>query len=80
MATGPAQWQPIATAPKDGTAILALSRSLGYVIVLWSEDDNERKKWSSSSNWRVKWDGDFLATAPTHWIPIPAPPEAPDAP
>jgi len=61
-------WQPIETAPKDGTRIIVAKQS-GYVMA-----------WASSAYWfdREKYSGwtdgvDTLAT-PTHWMPLPAPP------
>lgn len=53
-------WQPIATAPKDGSWFLGWNRDCGCFI------------------WR---DGPSLITGedpqPTHWMPLPAPPRAP---
>jgi hypothetical protein len=69
----PEGWQPIETAPKDGTRIIVAKQS-GYVMA-----------WASSAYWferqykdREKYSGwtdgfDTLAT-PTHWMPLPAPP------
>ncbi|MFF9549350.1 MULTISPECIES: DUF551 domain-containing protein [Bacteria] len=56
------QWQPIATAPKDGGLILLWS---GIVMRAgwWFEDDEA---------WRVG--GDTILRAPTHWMPLPSPP------
>ena len=59
-------WQPIETAPKDGSMVLAYPSSLGHVCM---------------TGWVVRccpyhggyWDtgGDF-----THWMPLPPPPTA----
>ena len=57
------QWQPIETAPKDGT-----------VILLWN-DRCELAFWNGRS-WD---DGDFhddLGHGFTHWQPLPTPPPA----
>lgn len=35
------QWQPIATAPKDGTQIIGCSRSQDPVVVAWNQYSNE---------------------------------------
>lgn len=64
------QWQPIETAPKDGTRVLLFTRWLGdgqyhcppfddVQIGLWDRDE-----------WELINIGD-----PTHWMPLPSPPE-----
>ncbi|WP_334154762.1 DUF551 domain-containing protein [Agrobacterium pusense] len=65
-----AGWQPIETAPKDGSEILALWKrsqiqSNGYGVV-WFED----------GSWR-KFDYECLVSDPTHWMPLPSVPAAP---
>lgn len=63
-------WQPIATAPKDGTHVLACvagsDRSMGEAFY-----------WEGA--WRT-WDGEnhtrtYYEPAPTHWQPLPEPPK-----
>jgi hypothetical protein len=60
-------WQPIATAPKDGTEILAwpVEDSVGIVYF----GGSEWQLWGGYSNFDIE---------PTHWQPLPEPPE--DAP
>jgi hypothetical protein len=71
------RWSPIETAPKNGTEILAwglLRGSYGYTADEWCRDI-------------IQWNGGWLARrmanryatgfSPTHWQPLPAPPEAP---
>jgi hypothetical protein len=63
-------WQPISTAPKDGTRVdLWLSSSDG--VDQWRETDcwwnADRKLWF---NLRGRWD------CATHWMPPPDPPSA----
>jgi hypothetical protein len=56
-------WQPIETAPKDGTAVL-VGRAGRYPRVtpsIWSE---EMCKWLN------------MGDQPTHWLPLPPPPQA----
>lgn len=60
-----AGWQPIETAPKDGSEILALWKrsqiqSNGYGVV-WFED----------GSWR-EFDYECLVSDPTHWMPLPS--------
>lgn len=64
------QWQPIETAPKDGTSILGAHYDAVFSVY-----------WDLSANGWV--DGrtnlyDELSTYPvTHWMPLPAPPVSP---
>lgn len=57
-------WQPIETAPKDGTLILALG-PITSATVMW---EPAHQCWASADNW--PWE-DF---EPTHWRPLPEPP------
>ena len=66
---GEVGWQPIATAPKDGTRILVTSnwrdvndKPLGVEISHWAETD---EGWLSCER------------EPTFWQPLPAPPQEP---
>lgn len=54
-------WQPIETAPKDGTVVLVpLLRWDGRVEVV-------------TTHWNRDWVG---ADKPNHWMPLPEPPNA----
>ena len=59
-------WQPIETAPKDGTNILAIETET-IKIVFWYSG---LKEWGSQQDWfdDGKWE-------PTHWMPLPKPPK-----
>jgi hypothetical protein len=63
-------WQPIETAPKDGTRFLAPSIDGRTVTIgLWSDQ------------WGGYWDDLTVGHLngqwhPTHWMPLPPPPEA----
>lgn len=69
-------WQPIETAPKDGARVLLAKFG-------WAEDmegNNEyRLFFSVSGSWwteRDYWtDGLEKLIPPTHWMPLPAPPQ-----
>lgn len=54
-------WQPIETAPKDGTPIIVrFGRSVR--IVSWNRDGD--RTWSTiPGDWRLSWN-------PTHWLDI----------
>ena len=57
-------WQPIASAPKDGTWLLLIGSRWELPCV---------GQWSYLSNcWQ---DFDNAIADPTHWMPLPAPPE-----
>lgn len=70
------QWQPIATAPKDGTQVWLWwdkKRRLGR----WHEAENPPSIGGRFANWLTDDKGSVSAvTKPTHWMPLPAPPEA----
>lgn len=58
------EWQKIATAPKDGTLIIVSSPR-------WRDSDVAR--WWPDGIWHY---GDhFRASDPTHWQPLPTPPQ-----
>jgi hypothetical protein len=65
-------WQPIETAPRDGTQVLLIARY--PTNVAWS--DQYHSWWYTRAvtedvHW-ARWPHSFL---PTHWRPLPAPPE-----
>lgn len=60
------QWQPIETAPKDEEWVMLLDDpELIPVFALWDEDAGE---WITAGTRKV--------VHPTHWMPLPDPPEA----
>lgn len=67
LATLSDKWQPIETAPRDGTHIIGLDWHYGINIanVYWSQDDG---------NWRMAWcpgyDMDMDELQPVRWMPI----------
>ena len=66
-------WKPIETAPKDGSTFLAVCLE-GYIqVVMWD---------SSGKTCDEEGDVDYYTSemtdryvCPTHWMPLPAPPE-----
>lgn len=63
------QWQPIQTAPKDGT-VWAFNGEQG--VMAWSEGDGWALwVWADA----LLSDVDPAPAQPTHWQPLPAPPE-----
>lgn len=70
------EWQPIKTAPKDGTEVLLLFADEPLWIVAFFGPDSQKK--SSEICWRCKWDHESLHQGyeePTHWMPLPEPPK-----
>ena len=73
------EWQPIETAPKDGSTILVCGPRLlhahgfGMATVHWQMDHEDGIPW-----WKIE-DGkfgpyDLRGPSPTHWMPLPDPP------
>lgn len=71
-------WQPIDTAPKDGTEIQSWSTELGWHRVYYNiEYQNFGYDWYDEINE----DKDFVIFPfITHWMPIPEPPNDPKTP
>lgn len=66
------EWQPIETAPKDGTTILTWQKGFKPATSRWVEKTTPKHGYKSSG-W---YDSGFDAKAfPTHWKPIPTPPQ-----
>ena len=72
-------WQPIETAPKDGTYVLIATESHdgGMTTACWDAE------WSSSSGWWLLDNGKdpeipLRGAEPTHWMPLPAAPSIAD--
>lgn len=71
------KWQPIESAPKDGT-VLILYSSQGMEMGSWKKDENYRDqpaKWFSEEgdDWSTGYY--YCPMDPTHWMPLPAPPK-----
>lgn len=64
-------WQPIETAPKDGSTILLWDgvETTGY----WKEYSFSPGSWQLAMTGSYAQDGDL--DNPTHWAPLPEPPE-----
>ena len=75
------EWQPISTAPKDGSeVVLFIPGDHNRHVVIGSWDDAQysrrpRPYWTSDGAriWGVRWSRD---NQPTHWMPLPQPPQA----
>lgn len=60
------KWQPIETAPKDGTNILVYSESIGRMIAWYKFNNYPFGDWVNLR---------FDIISPTHWMPLPEPPK-----
>jgi len=81
------KWQPIETAPKDGTEILAYREDCGVLLIRYGclvdfETEQDQKKYSEDDLFQRDWFmADFIMgwrlecdLVPTHWMPLPEPP------
>jgi hypothetical protein len=59
------QWQPIETAPKDGTDILVWDGRERFVVFYYR----------GASHWLMNCGSTCIEINPTHWQPIPEPPK-----
>jgi len=62
------QWQPIETAPKDGTKVLAYTND-GYKYPLVCQC-----VWGDGAWWPDVWESPDEPLSPTHWMPLLTPP------
>lgn len=91
MSEWKAEWQPIETAPKDGTEILAYRSDCGVFMIRWtspdaflSEKEIAASRLSDDDLFTEGWyfadwlHGDLLMDReiPTHWMPLPPPPKS----
>lgn len=69
------EWQPIETAPRDGTVIL-----LGCPAVGAMKDPGSRRVyeglWHGGQKTFTSVNGFLLLTVATHWMPLPSPPNS----
>jgi hypothetical protein len=73
------QWQPIETAPKDGTEILVSGGTYSWDTDYGRESPHT---WVSMASWREqRWQGErsgghdeYFFYKPTHWMHLPPPP------
>lgn len=62
-------WQPISTAPRDGTNVLLWADGEYFLVGHWS---GQNEFWVCPGAVSCVWnDGQH---GPTHWLPIPPPP------
>ena len=70
------KWQPIKTAPKDGTQILAMDKYGQCVVVEFFERDDGSCNWETGhSETRGGFIRYFCNTPLIYWMPLPDPPK-----
>lgn len=76
------EWQPIKTAPRDGTRIILYQAGEGVDFAVW--EDTSYETWERISETQKElvsiteghWESSILSMwAPTHWMPRPKPPK-----
>lgn len=70
-------WQPIETAPKDGSDVL-LAGAFGIRIGNWGPHGRHRRKPVEYNGRLSNFERAWSEVDPTHWMPLPAPPERRD--
>lgn len=66
------EWQPIETAPKDGTEIIIYCTDTKPCMGAFVADMG----WCAPARFPGSWID--LPDHPTHWMPLPPPPHSPD--
>lgn len=71
------EWQPIETAPRDGTEILTLTRwpAGDYARVLCWDDGIDLETGGVATGWLDPDSGYIGSFDPSYWMPLPKPPE-----
>lgn len=68
------EWQPIETAPKDGTAVLIFAPATSELDAVIQVAHFTRNGYPSVNRW-VEFHGEGYETyEPTHWMALPSPP------
>lgn len=68
-------WQPIETAPRDGTEVI-LWDVFGVTTAYWGWSDDYAKEIGYIPTWWATYPGAHNPQTPTHWMPIQPPPGA----
>ena len=63
------QWQPIETAPKDGTEIIVFEKGGVICTAYWESGYFGHSGWTHHQS-----RSDVDAVNPSHWMPLPNPP------
>jgi hypothetical protein len=66
LAPAPMLWQPIETAPKDGTRVLIADSNVWMAVATF---------WPCNMYWTDDTISGLKLNSPTHWMPLPEPPK-----
>lgn len=66
------EWQPIETAPKDGTPVLVFVPRDRFVAVMQYKPRHNGDK--IGGDWAEDLGEQFWRFTPSHWMPLPEPP------
>lgn len=69
------EWQPIETAPADGTVILAYRRDAGVFSAHYVSPADAVGGDDDEPHWFTTDGEDLTRCMPTHWMPLPEPPK-----
>lgn len=77
------EWQAIETAPRDGVLVLLWQEDQGFGVGYYSEYteewweavDDETQKLQQETEVHLTSFSEGLLYSPTHWMPLPEPPE-----
>ncbi|WP_442935585.1 DUF551 domain-containing protein [Nitratireductor sp. CH_MIT9313-5] len=73
------KWQPIETAPQDGSVILVYRSDAGVFAAHYVEEDAHLSTALNPPEGNCYWFStsgeDLTGDMPTHWMPLPSPPE-----
>lgn len=74
------EWQPIETAPKDGSHVLLWCEhmeGIRYVVAKYITPSGRDHGWGPFC-WGADGEREIAERVPTHWMPLPSPPKAED--
>lgn len=70
-------WQPIKSAPKNGTELLLFSGESRDQVMIGHWSEAEDAAYSAADGWYTRDAGDYIDVKVTHWMPLPGPPATP---
>jgi hypothetical protein len=70
------KWQPIETAPKDGTYIDLWADNFRFADAFWFDPKTDDRWHGIEEGWVFHSEGfEYVWVTPTHWMPIPGNPD-----
>lgn len=68
------KWQPIETAPKDGTVIIGRNKLAVFACRYWTAEQIAEVENEPAENFRADWyeqEDEAMSVHPLEWIPMP---------